>query len=51
LPAATARQWEARIAEGAFLVGAHVQEPHVTGAQEVMRQAGARQVEVGAWRD
>jgi hypothetical protein len=51
LPAATARQWETRIAEGAFLVGAHVEEPHVTGARDVMRQAGAREVEVGAWLD
>jgi hypothetical protein len=51
LPAATARQWETRIAEGAFLVGAHVGELHVTGAREAMRQAGAREVEVGAWLD
>jgi hypothetical protein len=51
LPGATARQWETRIAEGAFLVGAHVEESHVTGAREVMRQAGAQEVEVGAWQD
>jgi hypothetical protein len=51
LPAANARQWETRIAEGAFLVGAHVQDPQVPGAREVMRQAGSQDIAVGSWLD
>ena len=45
------QEWENRIREGAFLVGAHIQEPHVTGAVEVMRKAGSQDVAVGAWPD
>jgi hypothetical protein len=45
------QEWENRIRDGAFLVGAHVQEPHVTSAVDVMRQAGSRDVVVGTWPD
>ena len=45
------QEWENRIREGAFLVGAHVQEPHVTGAVDVMRQTGSQEVAVGSWPD
>src|SRR5918999_5769019 len=31
LASEASQEWENRIREGAFLVGAHVQEPHVTG--------------------
>jgi hypothetical protein len=51
LPAAVARQWEARIAGGDFLVGAHVQDSQVGAAQDVMRQAGSQETAVGSWPD
>jgi len=51
LPAEAASEWEKRIAEGAFLVGAHVQEPQVTGARDVMGRAGGQDVVVGSWPD
>src|ERR687896_916554 len=38
------QEWENRIREGAFLVGAHVQDTQVPAAQEVMRKAGGQQV-------
>ena len=47
----TASRWERRIAAGDFLVGAHVQEAQVTGARDVMRQAGGHEVTVGSWPD
>jgi hypothetical protein len=51
LPEETARQWENRIAEGAFLVGAHVDNSQVSAAGETMRRAGGVESAVGAWRD
>lgn len=51
LSSAAAREWESRVAEGAILVGAHVQESQVSGAAAVMTQAGGRDVQVGAWPD
>ena len=44
LSAGAAKEWETRIAAGDFLVGAHVQQPQVTGARDVMRQAGGQEV-------
>jgi hypothetical protein len=51
LASEASQKWENRIRDGAFLVGAHVQESHVTGAVAVMRQAGSQDVAVGAWPD
>jgi hypothetical protein len=51
LPPDAAAQWETRIAGGDFLVGAHVQDPQVTGARDVMRHAGGQEVIVGSWPD
>jgi hypothetical protein len=51
LSAGAAKEWETRIAAGDFLVGAHVQPPQVTGARDVMRQAGGQEVTVGSWPD
>ena len=51
LPAAVAQRWESRIAEGDFLVGAHVQDSQVAAAQDVMRQAGGQDAAVGSWPD
>jgi hypothetical protein len=51
LPAGPSQEWEARIREGAFLVGAHVQDAQVAGARDVMARAGAQNVVVGSWPD
>jgi hypothetical protein len=51
LSAGAAKEWETRIAAGDFLVGAHVQQPQVTGARDVMRQAGGQEVTIGSWPD
>src|SRR5688572_15873583 len=51
LPAVVAQQWEARIAGGDFLVGAHVQDSQMEAAQEAMREAGGEEVAVGSWPD
>jgi hypothetical protein len=51
LPAASASQWETRIAGGDFLVGAHVQDAQVMGARDLMRLAGGQEVIVGSWPD
>src|ERR687896_472893 len=44
LASEASQEWENRIREGAFLVGAHVQDTQVPAAQEVMRKAGGQQV-------
>ena len=51
LERADAQAWEARIREGAFLVGAHVGPSQLEGARGVLTRAGGRQVAVGTWPD
>jgi hypothetical protein len=46
-----ARQWEKRIEEGAFLVGAHADKVPVEGARGVLIDAGGFPVVVGTWSD
>jgi hypothetical protein len=46
-----ARQWERRIEEGAFLVGAHADKVPVEGARGVLIRAGGFPVAVGTWSD
>jgi hypothetical protein len=51
LPGAIAQRWESGIADGDFLVGAHVQESQVAAARQAMSEAGGREVAVGSWPD
>jgi hypothetical protein len=46
-----AEQWEARIGEGKFLVGAHVRPAQLDGAMTVLAHAGGRDVVAGIWPD
>jgi hypothetical protein len=51
LVAANAKLWEAEIASGAILIGAHVSQAQVDSACGVLRTSGGRQVTVGTWPD
>jgi hypothetical protein len=51
LPRSQADQWEKRIKEGAFLVGAHADKVSVDAASEVLSRAGGSPVAVGTWSD
>ena len=51
LPSDIAEDWQARIRDGAFLVGAHVAGPQVPGARDVIVQAGSEAIAVGSWPD
>jgi len=51
LAAAQADQWEKRIKEGAFLVGAHADKVSVDTVREVLNRAGGSPVAVGTWND
>jgi hypothetical protein len=46
-----AERFEARIADGAILVGAHVDAAGVAPAREVLRGAGAVGIADGVWRE
>lgn len=48
---AQADQWERRIKEGAFLVGAHADKVSVDAVREVLNRAGGSSVAVGTWSD
>ena len=49
LQRADAQRWEARVRAGAFLVGAHVQEPQIDDARDTLARAGGNDVLVGSW--
>jgi hypothetical protein len=51
LPRPEAERWEERISAGAFLVGAHVHDPQVARARDVLAQTGGHEVRVGTWPD
>jgi hypothetical protein len=46
-----ADQWEKRIEQGAFLVGAHADKVPVERARDVLIRSGGSQVAVGTWSD
>ena len=50
-PRPEADRWEERIRSGAFLVGAHVEEPQVDGARDLLSRTGGHEVRVGIWPD
>jgi hypothetical protein len=51
LAGSQANQWEQRIKEGAFLVGAHADKISVDAVREVLSRAGGSLVTVGRWSD
>ena len=51
LTGAQADQWERRIKEGAFLVGAHADKVSVDAVRDVLNRAGGSSVAVGTWGD
>jgi hypothetical protein len=51
VPRPEAEHWEARIREGAVLVGGHTKPAEVEGARDVLRRTGGRQIFVGTWPD
>jgi hypothetical protein len=51
LDAAEAEDWEARIGQGALLVGAHVDADSVVTARDVLNKAGAQRVMRVDWDD
>jgi hypothetical protein len=51
LSASQADQWEKRIKEGAFLVGAHADKVPVDAVREALGRAGGSSVVVGIWED
>ena len=51
IPRSEAEHWEARIGEGAILVGAHTKPAEVDGARDVLHRTGGRQIVVGTWPD
>jgi hypothetical protein len=51
LTGSQAEQWEKRIKEGAFLVGAHADKVPVDAVREVLNRAGGSSVAVGRWSD
>ena len=51
LPEAEAAEWERRIDDGAFLLGAHTDRPSVEMIRESMQRNGAASVNVGNWID
>src|SRR5687767_652180 len=51
LPRPEADRWEERIRSGAVLVGAHVQEPQVDEARDVLSRTGGHEIRVGIWPD
>src|SRR5918998_5673933 len=51
LPEADAEAWERRIENGAFLLGAHIDDGSVAVARESMQRNGARMVAMGTWGD
>ena len=51
LASSLADQWEKRIKEGAFLVGAHADKVPVDAVREVLSRAGGSPVAVGRWSD
>ena len=46
---ADAQLWETKVRDGAFLVGAHVEEPQIADAREALTRAGAAHLVVGSW--
>lgn len=46
-----AEAWEARIREGAFLLGVHTEPASVARVSELLKQHGARQVASGTWSE
>jgi hypothetical protein len=51
IPESEAEEWERRIRAGAFLVGAHVGATEVDAARAALTNAGAADIQVGAWPD
>ena len=51
LAGSQADQWERRIKEGAFLVGAHADKVPVDAVREALSHAGGSPVAVGRWSD
>jgi hypothetical protein len=51
LDRADAERWEARIQQGAILVGAHVGSDDVGAAREVLARSGAAEIAEARWRD
>jgi hypothetical protein len=51
LTASEAERWQARIKEGAFLLGAHTDGDRVTQVADALERHGARQVAIGTWSD
>jgi hypothetical protein len=51
LASSQADQWEKRIKEGAFLVGAHADKVPVDAAREALSRAGGSPIAVGTWND
>lgn len=51
LESGEAARWEKRIEGGAFLVGAHVDRPHIETARDILIRNGGSPVAVGTWTD
>jgi hypothetical protein len=51
LPHADAEAWEARIEQGAILVGAHTEASSAGAVTDVFTRCGASRIAEGAWRD
>lgn len=46
-----ASQWEARIEQGAFLLGAHTDDRLVAAVRDAMQRNGASRVALGSWME
>ena len=51
LPEVEAAAWETCIEEGAFLLGAHTDEPSIGPVRDAMKRNGASRIALGTWTD